>query len=59
MLIRMGGSAMWIRFILFFTPLKGHFSLFDPYWEVFGLFLPKTEEQNCNTQKSYLMSKCG
>ena len=27
------------------------FSLFDPYLVVFGLFLPKTEEQNYHTQK--------
>ena len=45
MLIRMGGSAMWIRSIVFVTPYKGSFDLFDQYLLVFGLFLPKTERK--------------
>ena len=50
---------MWIRSILFVMPYKGSFSLFDQYLVVFGLFLPKTEEQNYHTQKYNLMSICG
>ena len=51
MLIRIGGPAIWIRSIVFVTPYKGCFSLFDQYLVVFGLFLPKTEEQNYHTHK--------
>ena len=55
----MGGPAMWIRSILFVTPYKESLGLFDPYLVLFGLFLPKTEEQNYQTHKYYLMSIFG
>ena len=52
----MVGPAMWIRSIVFVTPYKESFSLFDQYLVVFGLFIQNTEEPNYHTQKYYLMS---
>ena len=59
MLIRMGGPAMSIRSIVFVKPFKESLSLFDQYLVVFGLVLPKPEEQNYQTQKYYLLSISG
>ena len=47
---------MWIRLIVLLSLLKKSVILFDTDLVVFGLFLPKTEEQNF-TQIYYLMSK--
>ena len=40
----MGGLAMWTNLLYMLILLKGSVSLVDTYLEVFGLFLPKTEE---------------
>ena len=60
MWIRMGGPAMWIRSIVFFTPYKGSFGLFlNQYLVVFGIFLPKNRRAKLSHKKYYLMSICG
>ena len=36
---------MWIRFVVFVSPFEGQFWPFKSIFIVFGLFLPKSEEE--------------